>query len=484
MKRYSRQSRLFGMLMLLLTCLASCSTEKRASRQSNDLPPIFPDYTDITIPKNIAPLNFCVPQAEEVTATFTLNGKERMRASGKNTIRLDMDNWHALLAEAEGQAIEVQVSVWNDRNPEGLAYRSFRWHVAKEEIDPWIAYRLIPPGYEQWNKIGIYQRNLASFDEKLIFSNKQNDNGCVNCHSFNQSNPSQMMLHVRSAKGGTLIAKDGKIQKVELNKLPPNMNGSYPAWHPSGRFIVFSSNVTRQSFYSYSREKIEGYDLESNLIVYDTEKNKVITDKRFTEETNWETFPSFSPDGNYLYYCTAVAKEMPKERKQLMYALCRVPFDAESGETGFPIDTIHNPYESGGSASHPRVSPDGRYLMYTETEYGTLPLYHKESDLQMIELATGKRIDTSVLNSNDTESYHVWSRNGRWVMFSSKRIDSRYTRLFFSYMTPDGHFSKPFLLPQEDPGLNTERLYAFNVPEFITGEVKLNKDEAAKLFSE
>ena len=128
----------------------------------------------------------------------------------------------------------------------------------------------------------------------------------------------------------------------------------------------------------------------------------------------------------------------------------------------------------GGSASFPRVSPDGKYMLYTQADFGTFPIWHNEADLKMTDLQTGAPVDIDIWNDKDnTDSYHSWSKNGRWVMFSSRRLDGRYTRLFIAYLDKDGKPYKPFLLPQKDPRQNTLRLKSYNIPEFVDGKVDM-----------
>ena len=92
----------------------------------------------------------------------------------------------------------------------------------------------------------------------------------------------------------------------------------------------------------------------------------------------------------------------------------------------------------------------------------------------MLDLTTGAPVDINVWNDADnTESYHSWSKNGRWVMFASRRLDGRYTRVFFAHLDKDGKPGKPFLLPQRDPRHNIERLKSYNIPEFVDGRVDM-----------
>ncbi|MEG1728441.1 MAG: hypothetical protein RR280_02715 [Bacteroidaceae bacterium] len=466
---------------VLLLLFGSCNNE-RATKRSHTMPPIFPDYKGVTIPPNIAPLNFEIEGARHLVATYHFEGDELFVAKGSNRIQIDANEWKKALDLAKGNVLTVTVSVWNDQNPEGIEYTSFPIYIASEAIDPYIAYRLIPPGYEEWKNMGIYQRCLSSFHEDAIVTNAQNNKGCVNCHSFCDYSPQKLMFHARGKNGGTVITSKNTLEKIELEALPGGKSGTYPYWHPSGRYIVFSSNTTRQSFYGHCRNKIEVYDLGSDLIIYDRKKKIVLSDPRFNEESQWETFPSFSPDGKSLYFCTAKAQEMPKNANLLKYSICRIGFNEDSGILSEQVDTLYSSTRRGGSASFPRISPNGRYLLYTEAECATFPIHHKEADLKMIDLKTKKEISTCALNSNDVDSYHSWSSNGRWILFSSKRIDGRYTRLFIAHVEKNGKFGKPFLLPQIKPEHNRLRFYSYNIPEFINNKVNLSKDAVADLF--
>ncbi len=474
--------------ILVLLCLLMCGCGggwREAARVDKALPPIFPDYVGVTVPANIAPLNFEVKGATHIQATFKA-GNEEVQAVGDRYVDIDIDDWRTLLAEAvkSGGKVSVSVSVWTEQEPDGVEYSPFSIMVSKDEVDPWVAYRQIPPGYELWCRMGIYQRDLTSFDERAIVTNRQVNDGCLNCHSFAQYDADKgMVFHSRGSGGGTVVYQNGKLDKVALESMGPEKSGTYPMWHPSGKFVVFSSNMTRQSFYVHSQDKIEVYDQRSDLIIYDAKGRHVTTEERFTDSLNWETFPAFSPDGKWLYFCTAKAVKMPSQFNDLHYSVLRVPFDEATGQLGAPIDTVYSAARQGGSASFPRISPDGRYMLFTWTQCGTFPIHHKEADLRLVDIGGGFAVldDIGDINSGDVDSYHSWSSSGKWVVLSSKRIDGRYTRLFLSHW--DGRrFSKPMLLPQRDPEHNVQRLYSYNIPEFIKGPVLFDADEVAELF--
>ncbi len=458
--------------------LCSCA-RKEAEIQLSQLPEMFPDYAGVTVPSNIAPLNFMVKGAKSILLDISISSGETISFTGKESISIPQRRWEYILQQSQGKDIKFTVSVWNKKYPNGAKYNSFSVHVSKDKIDPWIVYRLTPPGYEGYKYMAIYERNLSSFTTLPIVENTQFHLGCVNCHSFADYHPNYFMFHARGTNGGTIIYANGKIEKHNIKK-DSVMGASYNSWHPSGKYIAFSSNITRQSFYGHSRDKIEVYDLMSDLMIYDVNTRKVYIDDRFNDSINLETFPSFSPDGRYLYFCTSKIAKLPMEYNKLHYSIVRVPFN-EDGSLGETFDTIYNARTEGGSALFPRVSPDGKFMLFTWAECGAFHLYHKEADLKMLDLTTNTQIPIDIINSNDVDSYHSWSSNGKWIVFSSKRVDSRYTRLFVTHW--DGkQFTKPFIIPQENPKDDVLLLYSYNIPEFLREPVDISKDKMAKMF--
>ena len=466
-------------IFLCLLLLTACS--KREAKESADaLPDIFPDYIGVTIPQNICPMNFSVPDADYIRAIIKNERGEEIDVCGKDHVEIPENAWHKLLNGTK--VLDVTVSAWTENHPVGVTYKSFPINITSDDIDPWIAYRLLPPGYEGWNRMGIYQRDITSFYVEPIVENSQNNWGCVNCHSFANYNPKDFTFHARGENGGTIVMRDGKMKKVDIKAMSNGRHGSYNIWHPSKRYIAFSSNSTHQSFYGQSKDKIEVYDLWSDLIVYDIDNEKVLQDERFTDTLNLEMFPSFSPDGKWLYFSTAHPVNMPMENEKLHYSIVRVPFDEETGKLG-AVDTVYSSYERGGTAMMPRITPDGRYMLFSLSDGGAFNLYHTESDLQMMDLQTRELLPTDILNSSRSESYHAWSSNGKWMMFMTKRFDGRYSRLMLAYW--DGtKFHKPFLLPQQNPEENTLLMMAYNIPEFIKAPVVVSKDELAEFFKQ
>lgn len=467
------------LLLSVIFGLCGCGADFASVQELNKQPIIFPDYRDVAIPVNIAPLNFALHDScQKMEVHFMQNNHVLLKCKGKRKISIPAKNWNEMLQQAVGS--DLQVYVCAKRTNQWCSYLPFNIHVTPDSIDPYIAYRIIDPGYELYDKMGIYQRNLSNFDESAIILNHLTGNNCMNCHSFHNYNPDRMMFHSRGKIfSGTFLYADGKMQRVNTKTEHAPSAGTYPMWHPSGDYIAFSSNTTRQAFHALPDVKISVYDLESDLVVWDVKNNTMLRDARFTTAELWESFPEWSPDGKWLYYCCAAAKTMPFEFKDLKYGLYRVEFDASTGSFGNRIDTLLNPETFDKSVAIPRLSPNGQYLLFVSSASSS-PSSDREADLEMIDLSTCLAVDTQALNSDKADSYQAWSSNGRWIMFSSRRIDGLHTRLFFAYFDASGRIHKPFILPQKNPAFYHEFLKSYNVPEFIKGKVDLNPYEISR----
>ena len=183
---------LYTFLSLLL--LSACANETVSdAKQETVLPHIYPDYLGVTIPVNIAPLSFCLADETvlRIDAVITDRHGHDLHSQGEESVDFDLDDWHTLLDQNRGDSLSVTVSAKYDDG--WHTYRPFSIYVSPDSIDYGICYRLIAPGHEVWSKMGIYERDLSSYDEHALIENTQFE-GCVNCHSFNRGNPANMTL--------------------------------------------------------------------------------------------------------------------------------------------------------------------------------------------------------------------------------------------------------------------------------------------------
>ncbi len=460
--------------ILAIIALASCSTKVENAAQTNVELGIYPDYKEVTIPCNIAPINFTITDSAKIDAILISCGGDTLTVKvSNNCTKIDIDKWHNFLADKGGKTLTFTPCGKTDGK--WLAYKPFCVEVSADSIDKTLVYRLIPPDYEIWNRMGIYQRDLETYNERAIYENRYGKGNCVNCHSFCANSPGQLMIHLRAGLAGTYVFSNNTASKVEGDFSKFNAGPTYPYWHPSGRFIAFSLNKIYQDFHTADPNIIEVYDDFSDVIVFDLENKTVISSPLTCSANAFETFPCFSPDGKWLYFCTSQAFDSVKWNYQnAHYSICRIGFDAEKKEFGTTVDTIVNAAANGLTATFPRISPDGRFLLYTLADYGNFTIWHHEANLKMIDLQTNDSVCTDNINSKYTESYHSWSSNSRWVVFSSRRGDGLFTRPYFAHIDSTGKASKPILLPQRNPLDFYQQLFcAYNIPELVKSEVDL-----------
>lgn len=444
--------------------LASCRVSPHDVRQSNSLPDIYPDYTDVTVPVNIAPLNFLVRGAEAVVVKL---GAVTISNRGEDVV-FDEAEWRNLLSSKQGGDIEVSVTakftgVW-------IAYKPFKWHVVNEKIDPWLTYRLIEPMGDIYGHLRIMQRCLENFEEIPISDYHLEGDRCMNCHIPASQDANLSLLYLRGEDGGAVLNQHGKLRKLNLKTMNMVSNSTYFCFSPSGRYIVFSCNDVIPIYHANPYLRYEVYDTVSDIYIADIQENKIFTSPLLKHRDWLETFPTFSPDGKYIYYCTAKKVALPEEIKKLDYALVRIPFSESTGTIGSMADTLYKEK----SVCHPRVSPDGKRLLFTTQDYGTFPIHHHESDLRMIDLSTREVDSLLIVNSNKCDTYHSWSSNSRWFVFVSKRDDGLYGLPYICYVDEKGVCYKPFCLPQKNPYFYDDNLYSFNVTELVNGRVPID----------
>lgn len=450
----------------------SCCGEERPDYATGGL--IFPDYRDVTIPVNIAPLSFYVnlPEADENVRVLLHTQTCELNCKGKE-VGFSLHEWRELVTS--DSVLTVCIQKKDDHS--WSCVDSFNIYVSADPIDPYLSYRLIEPGYEVWGNMGLYQRCLTNYEENAIFENSGAKETCVNCHTTNQGNPEEYIFHQRPKPAGTILVKDGIASKLNTDYSEEIKALVYPSWHPSGKYIAFSVNKTVQAVHSQHRNRIEVMDLHSDIVILDIQKNVLLTTSQLSSADAYETFPCFSSDGKKLYFCSAPAISLPDSFNYVRYNLCSLDVDLEKGTLGGRIDTVIRADTLHGSISFPKISPSGRFMLYTRHAYGNFSIWHREADLGMYDLYKQRDIDISILNSGEAESYHSWSSEGHWIVFSSRRMTGLFTCLYLAHIDSSGHAGKPFLLPQKRSDSYFFQYKSYNVPEFMKGPVRTSRKD-------
>ena len=449
-------------------------------------PAIHPDYSGIVIPPNIAPLNFLVREqgVQYCVRIHGPKGKQIEASCRSGKIRIPRRPWRRLLSANIGQQIKIDVLVRNEQG-NWRRFQTITNTIAQEPIDQYLVYRRIHPGHNAWNKIGIYQRNLSSFDESLVLDNSYFSQGCLNCHTFCNNKTDKMLIGIRSYKYGSnaLLVQDGKAKKIDTKF-------GYTAWHPSGKLATYSINQVNQFFHTSQTEVRDVVDLNSLLAYYVLDTGEAKTIPRIAKKERLETYPAWSADGRHLYFCSAPLTWtrfdiIPPNYNEIKYDLMRISYDVAADKWG-ELETILAAKDTGKSILLPRISPDGRWLLFCMCDYGCFPVYRASSDLYIIDLQSitpgrSPKCRRLEVNSDQSESWHSFSANSRWIAFSSKRDSNPFTRSYLAYVETEGDVHKAFVVPQKDPTHYDGCLWTYSVPELIIEPVKVTKERLGRV---
>lgn len=445
-----------------------------ASKGDENTLTLFPDYSDVTIPYNIAPLNFRVEGAKRIRVKIS-GEREYSFTSHNELISFPLRAWKRMLSREMGNSLHVALYV----NSQEAPFAEWRWRVSADAIDPYLSYRLIEPAYEVWNGIVIEERNIENFRTRTLADNRTAEMCCVNCHTTNKNGTS--FMHLRGGKGGTIVNRDGNI--IKINTRTDRSGGAvYGDISPDGRYGIFATADIKFAIHSHYAKRMEVYDSRSDLVLIDFDSLTASNTPAVNDEAWQESFPCFSADGGTIFFCRARHKPQPDSLFNMRYDIAAIQFDKDSGRLRDRVVTVLDADRYGASFSHLKCSPDGNYLMMTAAAYGTFPIWHEESELWLLHLKTGRVDMLKRVNEKNADTYHSWSSNSRWVVFASKRDDKVYGRPYIVYIDAEGRCSKPFLLPQRNPQNYNTTLKSYNIPELSPFREKYNARHISSLY--
>lgn len=466
-------SRRLFLLPILLALAGAARAADTNAPQPQRFPVISPDYTRVLLPPNIAPPNFMIkePGRAYLATLRSANGPAIEISSRTPGIVIPEDKWKNLLARNKEQRLYIEISV-QDPGGQWRFFDRITNAISSVPIDSHLVYRLMKPVYNYFHHLGIYQRNLENYDQTEVLDSDRINRGCLNCHTFLNNSPDNMALHTRTSAGKPMIL-------VRTNEaVQVARTSGYLSWHPSGRMLAYSVNHVTQFFHSSGMEPHEVYDIVSDVGAIQLDTLQDLMPPQLGQTNLMETWPAWSPDGKWLYFCRG--PRLPEAQyRSIQYDLMRVSYDIDKNVWGEP-ETVVPASATGLSCAQPRVSPDGKWVVFCMFERGHFPAFQQSSDLYIMDVETKKVRCIDEINSDQSESWHCWSHDGRWMTFASRRRDGMLALPYFAAANASGRFSKPFLLPQKDPEFYDKNLNNYNLPELIIKPVTISPEALAR----
>ena len=309
---------------------------------------------------------------------------------------------------------------------------------------------------------------------------------CGNCHSFS-GDGSVLGLDVDygNDKGGYAILPVSEQMVLDDEKIITWSDyrkdddeltfGLLSQVSPDGRYVI--STVKDRAVFVATPEIAFSqlfFPIKGILVVHDTETGRYFPLPGADDPEYVQSNPTWSPDGKSVVFARAKAyrkegienapgillsendvPEFVEDAEPFKFDLYRVPFNEGKGGEAVPIaGASHN----GKSNFFAKFSPDGKWIVFTQAE--NYMLLMPDSELFILPAEGGEarklRANTRLMNS-----WHSWSSNGRWLVFSSKAY-TPYTQLFLTHIDDEGNSTPPVVLDRF-----TEPDRAANIPEFV-----------------
>jgi len=310
---------------------------------------------------------------------------------------------------------------------------------------------------------------------------------CASCHVFSSDGKWLSMEYNYGNDNGaqfiTPVRKEIILKKEDFftwsdfprrGVIPPT-RGLFGRMSPSGRYAAASVNEISYAAVmndaAYSQLFFPTFGV---IAIYDSVSGSIQLLPGASDYSYVQANPVWSPDEKHLLFCQAKTKNelhsnirnvttvfenrnihQLNELYNIRFDLYRIPFNNGCGGTAEPIKGA-----SGNSMSNyfPRYSPDGKWVVYTKSRSGIM--LQPDSNLWIVPAGGGEARQMQC-NRNFFNSWHSWSSNGRWLLFSSK-VNGPYTEIFLTHVDEEGKDTQPVLLSRfNDQG------YAANVPEFV-----------------
>ena len=419
--------------------------------------------------------------------------------AGGHTWVPDEATWTAIKNHSVGTRATVTVSGINASAPgAAVSLGQASFETSKDPLGAPIFYRDVPLMPSETEK-GVIKpldssaiplikwrlRDVSQPSSRVVLEGMHT---CANCHSFSRDGKTmgldmdgpqndKGLYALVSVKPETVVRTQDMVSWNPSHDLQYKLNrvAFMSQVSPDGQYVINTASGAQHN--AYNNFYVVNFKDYRFLQVFYPTRGVLSWYSRVTKERHLlpgaddpryvQTDAVWSPDGKYLVFARAKAMDpYPPDGKmaahandpvevQVKYDLYRIPFNGGKGGTPEPIAGASN---NGMSNNFPKISPDGRWIVFVKNRNGQL--MRPDSELYILPAAGGvaRRLRS---NTSRMNSWHSFSPNGRWLVFSSK-ARSVYTQMYLTHIDEEGNDSPAILIDN-----STAANRAVNLPEFV-----------------
>ncbi len=404
------------------------------------------------------------------------------------------DVWQAIKAQSVATPASVTVLGFNSDNPSDVLSRGqMTMTTSADAVGAPIFYRDVPlmPGRSAEDgvirpidnaNLGLIQwrlKDVSRPDSRVVLTDIPT---CANCHSFSADGQTLGMDvdGPHGDKGAYALAQIeenmsiGPAEIITWNSFADKPEGHKTIGFlsrvsPDGLHVVSTVNEAVYVANFLDHEFLQVFYPTRGILAYYSRRTGEMKALPGADDTDYvHCDPVWTPDGKTIIFARARAidpysAEEPthandENELQVRFDLFRISFKNGQGGTPEPIEGASN---NGMSNTFPKVSPDGKWLVYVKCRNGQL--MRPDSELWIVPVEGGQARKMAC-NTRLMNSWHSFSPNGRWMVFASK-ANTPYTQMFLTHIDEDGNDSPAILIPNA-----TASNRAINIPEFVNIE--------------